>query len=99
MRGRQFNMRMSDREAERFRAVAAHHGLSVVEMIRMLVKLKSNELGLELLVVDCDELAAEIRRDMPRASLEERVAEGMRRTRGCCNPTTLRDSLAPSRRR
>jgi predicted DNA binding CopG/RHH family protein len=37
-RDKQINMRVTVEEAERFKRVAAHYGLSIAQMIRMLVK-------------------------------------------------------------
>jgi antitoxin component of RelBE/YafQ-DinJ toxin-antitoxin module len=45
-RERQINFRVSDDEMDRFDRVAAHYGLGVSAMVRMLVKQKDDELQL-----------------------------------------------------
>lgn len=47
MRERQVNIRLSDEEAERADAVAAHFGLNLANLFRMLVKEKAIALGIE----------------------------------------------------
>lgn len=43
-RGRLFNLRMNDAESARLKLVAEHYGLSLADTIRMLLKVKFEEI-------------------------------------------------------
>jgi len=47
LRIRQFNVRLNDDEAERLEKLAAHYSVSAANVIRLLIKARSDELAAE----------------------------------------------------